>query len=344
MSRRTRRNRRPVAPPAAVPVGAPAWASRLTPDQIRTLLAPINPVRVLYRADGLPYLQWWDVDRWLTRIFGLANWSREVRHLALADRIEIPARPGHEDQRTRYVVVYEATIRLTVCALDGTPLAHYDGESGYASDPVTLEQLGQTMVDARKAAGSLGLTRAALHLGDQFGLSLRTDPDRIFDALVVGTMQAGHRGHELPAPDAPSEVVPPDRPGRHRAPDPDVVAILAGVDTMDQTQVAAVAARVERAGLGGAYAGRMARGDGDGDQAVTVAQVLARRLAAIQARPPVHIPLGTAGAGAPVGDLAAGQGTWPCGCPTAAVALAGGRHPDTCRDRLVSITLNGAGS
>lgn len=325
-----RRNRRPTNNTPPLLAAAPA-RSGLTARQVALLLAPISPQRVLTNENGDRYLQGWDVERWLTRIFGLCGWGTTVPAVELARELEIPAEPG-EEAPIRYQVVYRATVELTVRSETGSVLTVVSGVGAHASAAVTLRGLAEAHVDTAKAAETDALKRAAKHLGDAFGLSLRNPVDP-FGPVVVGTLVNG-RG-DLPGPDGPAETVTPPQPGRHRQVAPEVQDLLAaaGEAGTDLPALQKVVRRAKRAGLLGEHAGRLA------GEPATLGAVLDQL--AVRA---VHTqPLNTdtpAPAGPPLAELPAGQGTYPCGCTRRAVIAGGNQHPDTCPDRTPA--LNGA--
>ncbi|MFJ2892522.1 Rad52/Rad22 family DNA repair protein [Streptomyces sp. NPDC087305] len=181
----------------------------LTVEQVKTLLAPINPSRV-QNLRGQSHLEAWDVRRWLNRVFGFGGWSDETLELAPVAQIEI--NPG------RWTVVYRAQVRLTVKTTDGRVLTAYDDAA--MGDSRNQPSLGDAHDQAMKTALSQALKRCAHNLGDAFGLSLYNDGSR----QAVGIWSAAH---PKPADDADVPAVPDDAPVKpepapvveHQAPD-----------------------------------------------------------------------------------------------------------------------------
>jgi hypothetical protein len=155
----------PVAAPAAV--DALAGPRDLTPEQVKTLLAPINPSRV-QNLNGQSHVEAWDVRRWLNRVFGFGGWSDETLELACVAQTEI--------SKGRWTVVYRAQVRLTVRTPDGRTLSSWDDAASGAAQ--NQPRLGDAHDMAMKTALSQALKRCAVNLGDGFGLSLYNDGSR----------------------------------------------------------------------------------------------------------------------------------------------------------------------
>lgn len=141
-------------------------SSYLSEQQVRVLLAGINPQRV-HSRDGMSHLQAYDVRRVLNTVFGFARWSADVVDVTmLYDR---PQKLGNGKDGA--AVAYRCTLRLTVCAPDGTVLATYT-EAATGDGVMPLGKHADAHDFAIKTAESQALKRAAVNLGDQFGLSL----------------------------------------------------------------------------------------------------------------------------------------------------------------------------
>ncbi|MEK9521427.1 Rad52/Rad22 family DNA repair protein [Streptomyces venezuelae] len=152
-------------PPA--PADQLAGPRDLTPEQLATLLAPINPSRV-QTLNKQSHVEAWDVRRWLTRVFGFGGWSVETLELACVAQVEV--NPG------RWTVVYRAQVRLTVRTPDGRTLSSW--EDGASGDAPNQKAIGDAHDMAMKTALSQALKRCAVNLGDGFGLSLYNDGSR----------------------------------------------------------------------------------------------------------------------------------------------------------------------
>lgn len=149
----------------------------LTDAQIEQLLKPINTSRISQRRGGggksLSYLEAWDVKAHLIRVFGYGEWSSDVLSAELAFEQEVGS---------NWNVAYKVILRLRVSATGAT---YTEAAVGTAS----LPQRGEAHDMAVKTAESDALKRAAINLGDQFGLSLYNDGST---QPVVGRTLANH--------------------------------------------------------------------------------------------------------------------------------------------------------
>lgn len=167
---------------------------QFTPEQVALLLKPIKPNRVL-SLQGHSHVSQQDITAHLIRMFGFGNFDIEV----------IAAELIFEDQRVsdkgvllnKWDVCYRGMVRLTVRNPEGETVAVYENGS-------TATAQNQSRGDghdlAYKSAISLSIKRAAIALGDQFGLSLynkgQTAP------LVIATIV----GAEKPDGDVQDQV------------------------------------------------------------------------------------------------------------------------------------------
>lgn len=148
---------------------------RLTDEQVTQLLQPIHGSRVLADGKGHAHVSQQDILAHLIRVFGFGHFDIEVLDVECV--FEMPAVKNKE----RFDVCYRALVRLTIRDVNGDQLAHYENGS-------TATAQNQTRGDAHdlayKSAISLSVKRAAIALGDQFGLSLYNKGQR--SALVRG--------------------------------------------------------------------------------------------------------------------------------------------------------------
>ena len=201
----------------------------LQPQQIEALLRPIDSGRVK-RAQGFDHLEQHDIRRWLIRIFGFARWSMRVDDLTFVFEEE---RTNNDGELTgKFDVLYRATVTLTVCAPDGTTLATYTEVA--TGDSQNTPRLGAHDL-AIKSAVSGALKRAAVNLGDQFGLSLYFSTK---DSVVKRTALPVDSGIETPTPqyeDPPvAGEIEPD-------PEPEPRSTTPPVDTSDLVTKATIA-------------------------------------------------------------------------------------------------------
>lgn len=136
----------------------------LTDKQVELLLKPIHPQRVL-SLKGLAYVAGHDIRAELNRVFGFCRWSEEILHQHLICENEAKTSKG----AAAWFVVYNSRVRLTIMSPDGNPLTFYDGShTGSNLHPDRGEAHGNAITNSATYA----LRRAAINLGDQFGLSL----------------------------------------------------------------------------------------------------------------------------------------------------------------------------
>lgn len=138
----------------------------LTVEQYEALLAPIVPTRVRTLKNN-SYVEVWDVRRHLIRIFGFTGWAVETRTTLVNERPSLNAKG-----EPAVTVVYTAEATLTVRCRCGAPLTSWADAA--AGDAINFppNQVGEAHGFAVKSAASNALKRAAVNLGDQFGLSL----------------------------------------------------------------------------------------------------------------------------------------------------------------------------
>jgi recombination DNA repair RAD52 pathway protein len=137
----------------------------LTAEQHEVLLKGVHESRIAQRKGGggkqLSYLEAWDVKAHLIRVFGFAGFSADV----------ISADLMFEEQTgNNWQVGYKVVLRLTLHGV--SPLDEDVTYTEAAVGSASLPQRGEAHDMAIKTAESDALKRAAINLGDQFGLSL----------------------------------------------------------------------------------------------------------------------------------------------------------------------------
>ena len=160
----------------------------LMKTQIEQLLKPINPTRIGKDGKGFSHLEAWDVRAHLTRIFGFVNWSAELLDLQLVFEQE-----SQRDGKSRWSVCYRATVKLTIHG--GWSIATYTEAA--AGDSQNNPSRADAHDMAIKTAESQAFKRAAVNLGDQFGLSLYKDGST--SAVVRDTLVKPEDYSEQPA-------------------------------------------------------------------------------------------------------------------------------------------------
>lgn len=158
----------------------------LLPEQVAKLLEAIHPGRVVKlpkpgddkrKPTGPSYVAQHDIRAHLTRIFGFGFWG---------DRVTFIQGPLFEEQvngnwQTAYIAGVDVWIRCSQC---GGTITSYGDVNGAGNMPQKQRADAHTL--AVTTAVSTALKRAAINLGDQFGLSLY-DKGRV-TAFVLRTL------------------------------------------------------------------------------------------------------------------------------------------------------------
>jgi len=164
------------------PIAMPA-KQYLTPEQVKLLLGGIHPQRVL-SLKNMTYVAGHDIRAELNRVFGFGRWDQELLRQDLICERQVKTKGGSD----AFYVLYRSTVRLTVRAADGSHLCFYDGTHvGESTHPVQGDAHGNAVTNSETYA----LRRAAINLGDQFGLSLynKGSLDPIVRWTLVGNDQ-----------------------------------------------------------------------------------------------------------------------------------------------------------
>ena len=165
-------------------------------NQVAQLLKPIAPQRVLKDGKGHSHVSQQDVVAHLVRVFGFGNFDTEVLRLEQVFE-EARTKDGSSGpvMTGKWDVCYRAVVRLTVRDADGRQVCQYENGSTATAQN---QSRGDAHDLAMKAAISLSIKRAAIPLGDQFGLSLYNKGQ--LSALVKGTL-VFPAAQEDPAPE-----------------------------------------------------------------------------------------------------------------------------------------------
>ena len=151
-----------------------------TAKQVDQLLKPINPNRVLADGKGHAHVSQQDILAHLIRVFGFGMFDIDVLSVELV--FEQPRTRQDGKPSGRFDVCYRALVRLTVRDEDGNSCHYENGSTATAQN----QTLGDGHDLAYKSAISLSVKRAAIALGDGFGLSLYNKGQ--MTSLVMGTL------------------------------------------------------------------------------------------------------------------------------------------------------------
>lgn len=152
-----------------------------SPAQVAYLLRGIDPMRVGKDGKGFAHVEAWDIRRHMIRVFGFGGFDTDMLDMHLVDQIDIP--PDRQGGKTRYTVIYRMAVKLTV-KVDGVELGHWHGAA--IGDATNQPGLADAHDLALKTADSQALKRAAVNMGDQFGLSLYNKGS--LDPVVQGSL------------------------------------------------------------------------------------------------------------------------------------------------------------
>lgn len=156
----------------------------LTVEQYETLMRPLNASRIS-KKQGMSYLEAWDVRAHLIRVFGFGGFSITADEAECVSVREIPQKEGG---KMNHEVCWKVRVSLVIPALGAVYTEYAIGSSSQPSLPEAHDM-------AIKTAESDAMKRAAINLGNQFGLSLYDDgstKDIIMKTLVAPDGAATH--------------------------------------------------------------------------------------------------------------------------------------------------------
>lgn len=141
-------------------------------EQMRVLLGPINTRFVKRDPGGHSYLEQHQVRAQLTRIFGFGGWSlRQLHDPRLLFEITEGVTVGKE-KKPGVRIGYLSSVAIVIHGNDRD--VEYQGvATGVAT--MGVNAIGDAHDSALKTSDSGALKRAAMCLGDQFGLGLYDD-------------------------------------------------------------------------------------------------------------------------------------------------------------------------
>lgn len=150
--------------------------NRLTPTQVDYLLKGIAGNRIGKDGKNFSHVEAWDIRRHLLRFFGFGGYDTDLLDAALVSETSQMLRKknkqGEEygDPYEAWTVIYRVSVKLTVKTIDGSELGHWHGTA--TGDATNQPSRADAHDLALKTADSQAFKRAAVNLGDQFGLSL----------------------------------------------------------------------------------------------------------------------------------------------------------------------------
>lgn len=153
--------------------------SGFTRTQVDRLLAPVRPSRI-EQTRGQSYVPQYEVRAELSRVFGFGNWDSHIHDLTLIYETEEEGNDG----KFRWKVCYRAACTLTIRGYDGQQICQFT--EYHAEESAPQPSRGEAHALAVTSVESYALRRAAINLGDTFGLHLYKDGQ--VAALVKGSL------------------------------------------------------------------------------------------------------------------------------------------------------------
>jgi Rad52/22 family double-strand break repair protein len=170
---------------------------QLSDMQIERLLKGVGENRVA-ETRGMSYIPQHEVRAELTRVFGFGNWDTSVHSVELLYEEQRQGTGANKD-KMYWFAGYRCAVTLRIRDYNGNPVCEFT--EYHAEENAPQPNRGEAHALALTACESYALRRAAIGLGDRFGLSLynfgATAP------MVKGTLQQVERSTD-PEP----EVVP----------------------------------------------------------------------------------------------------------------------------------------
>lgn len=164
----------------------------ITPEQIKRLLTPVRPDRI-EKVRGNSYVPQFEVRAELSRVFGFGNWDSRIHDMTLIYESEDVRENG-----TYWKVCYRAACTLTIRDYDGNQICEHT--EWHAEESAPQPSRGEAHALALTSVESYALRRAAINLGDTFGLHLYRDGQ--LGPLVKGTLQTTDSDSPLYVPNA----------------------------------------------------------------------------------------------------------------------------------------------
>jgi hypothetical protein len=152
----------------------------ITKLQLDRLLTPVRPDRI-ENKQGLSYVPAHEVKAELTRVFGPGNWDHTIHDVRLLWEIDTY---DEGKKKTFYRACYLCACTLRVRDYEGNQIATITEYHAEANS--NLPDRGEAHAMALTSVESYALRRAALDLGDAFGLHLYNNGSPA--PLIKGTL------------------------------------------------------------------------------------------------------------------------------------------------------------
>jgi hypothetical protein len=163
-----------------------------TKTQVDRILTPVRPSRI-ESTRGQSYVPQYEVRAELSRVFGPGNWDSHIHDLTLLYEDDY-----EKDGKTYWKVCYRAACTLTIKDYEGNPICQYT--EYHAEESAPQPSRGEAHALAVTSVESYALRRAAINLGDTFGLHLYKDGQ--ITGLVKGSLMLTDPDSPLYSPSA----------------------------------------------------------------------------------------------------------------------------------------------
>lgn len=145
----------------------------ITREQIKRLLSPVRPDRI-EKIRGNSYVPQYEVRAELNRVFGFGNWDSTIHSVTLMYEEPEDRTPANAEKQIFYWrVAYRAACTLRVRDYWGQTICEHT--EWHAEESAPLPNRGEAHALALTSVESYALRRAAINLGDAFGLHLYRD-------------------------------------------------------------------------------------------------------------------------------------------------------------------------
>lgn len=173
----------------------------LTEKQIRRCLVPVRQDRI-EQVQGMSYVPQQEVRAELTRTLGPGNWDSTIHSVELIYETSVN-RSTTDVPKLYWSVCYRAACTLRIRDYDGNQIAEFTEH--HAEECAPQPNRGEAHALALTSVASYALRRAAIGLGDNFGLHLYAKGS--LAPLIKGTLMLTERYPSPKAAEAPDATL-----------------------------------------------------------------------------------------------------------------------------------------
>lgn len=176
-------------------------SGKLTTEQHEALLEAV-PGSVIEEKQRMSYVPQWFVRAELNRIFGHGRWDSQVHDVTLLYEEQRNGSNEQTKNKTYWFAGYRVAVTLRVRDFHGNPVAEFT--EYHAEENAPDQNRGEAHAKALTSCASYALRRAAIGLGDAFGLHLydKGSKNPVVDgSLLLDELEAGQAPPASKAPD-----------------------------------------------------------------------------------------------------------------------------------------------